>query len=282
MAVPRNHALVLALALVTAGGCRGTPQPEPVSRATPPPAKTAPAAPAASDLAPAASKPSPGAPVKEVPPARDDDAVVVDPGVDDSEAPKTLAEAAQAERERRSRSGKPVAVITDKTLPQYARKGQITIADPKEKEKKDGQVAPIAEPEPVRDEQYWRSRAMDIRLRLRQTADEVKELEQRSTELRQRYYSETDSFLRDNQIKPEWDRVLDRLRQGKGEIESTRQELARFLDEGGAAGAQPGWLREGEELEPEVEKQPEKLPAPQSVEPPVLNDNRDNGGRSGK
>jgi len=274
----RRAAFSLSLLLLT-GGCRGTPQP--VTPKAAPPAKPAPAAAAPTPA------PVPAKPVQIAEPVRDDAAVVVDPGTDDGAQPATLAEAAKAERERRSRAGKPVAVITDKTLPQYARKGQITIADPKEKK---GAAAPApvaADPqapqEPIRDEHYWRTRALEIRLRWRQAADDVKELEQRSTELRQRFYAETDSFVRDNQVKPEWDRVLDRLRQAKTEVIAARQDLEKMHEDGRAAGAQPGWLREGQDQEPEPETEKERLPTPQSIEPPVLNDdnggNGDDGGR---
>ena len=92
----------------------------------------------------------------------------------------------------------------------------------------------------------------------------MKKLEQRSTELRQRFYSENDSFVRDNQVKPEWDRVTDRLQKARAETETARQQLANFLDDGRRAGALPGWLREGEEQEPPAEpvKKKNGMPAP--------------------
>ncbi|HEX6904006.1 MAG TPA: hypothetical protein VF789_30125 [Thermoanaerobaculia bacterium] len=266
----------LFVALLALAGCSG--KPEPVTRATPPPPP-----PAAAPKPAEPQKPAPQQPVRETAPARDDEAVVVDPGVEDG-GPVTLAEAAKAERERRARAGKPVAVITDKTLPQYARKGQITVADPKEKKKgaaapAAAAAAPAAEQGAVRDEAYWRNRALEIRLRWRQAADDVKELEQRSTELRQRFYSETDDFVRNNQIKPEWDRVLDRLRQARTEVDAAKQDLAQLHEDGRMAGALPGWLREGEDQEPPPDPEKEKLPAPQSIEPPVLHDDGGDGGR---
>lgn len=265
--------LPLFIALLALAGCSG--KPEPVTRATPPPPPA---------VAPKPAEPQKPAqpPVREAEPARDDEAVVVDPGAEDG-GPVTLAEAAKAERERRARAGKPVAVITDKTLPQYARKGQITVADPKEKKKGAAPAAvattPAAEQGTVRDEAYWRNRALEIRLRWRQAADDVKELEQRSTELRQRFYSETDDFVRNNQIKPEWDRVLDRLRQARTDVDAAKQDLAQLHEDGRMAGALPGWLREGEDQEPAPDPEKEKLPAAQSIEPPVLNDDGGDGGR---
>jgi hypothetical protein len=265
--------------LLTTAGCRGTPPP--VVRAEQAP----PTPPAATTPSPPPSDPAPASPGRKDP-SRDDAPVVVDPGVDDSNAPKTLVEAARAERERRARVGTPATiVITDKNLHLYAAKGQITVAEPREKEKKKGSTAPAAaagaagQPlQALHDEQYWRSRALEIRLRWRAAADEIKKLDQRSTELRQRFYSENDSYVRDNQIKPEWDRVTDRLQKARTDAETASQELAAFLEEGRRADALPGWLREGEDQEPPpVPVKKKGLPPLQSIEPPVLNDNGGHG-----
>ena len=256
MGAPRTAAALLLAALglgLLAGGCRGT-APQPVAKAESPAPKP---------------DPEPAPPAAQTPePARDDSAVVVDPGVEDG-APKTLAEAAKAERERRAKSGQPVAVITDKTLPKYASQGQITVADPTDKEK--GQKT-AAEPAAgtAHDEPYWRSRGLEIRLRWKAAADDVKDLEQKSTELRQKFYLEDDPLIRDGRIKPEWDRVLDRLRQARLDVEAARQELAQFLEEARVAGAQPGWLREGEEQEPPDEAKKKPPPPAQAIEPPVI------------
>jgi hypothetical protein len=274
----RKESLAL-LGVLILMGCRGTPKPVARAAEAPPAASPAP-------VAPPAAQPSTPAPAPAATPSRDGDPVVVESGDDESTAPKTLVQAARAERERRATAGKPVAVITDKNLHQYAAKGQLTVADPKEKKKPAVEAAatpaPAAAPSSadpaVRDEQYWRSHALEIRLRWRSAADEVKRLEQRSTELRQRFYSENDSFVRDNQVKPEWDRVVDRLRQARADADSARVELAAFLEEGRRANALPGWLREGEDQEPPTEplKKKERLPAPQSIEPPVLGEEPDN------
>jgi hypothetical protein len=267
--------LLATLLSLGALGCAGSP--EPVSQApkseqapvqTPtsppvpdPPEKSAPKASTAREIPPAGSGPK----------SEDDpNVVVVDPG-DEGNGAVSLAEAARAERERRARAGRPVASITNKNLPEYARKGQITVMDGKE-EKKAAGTAASAPPatEPVRDEQYWRNRVLEIRTRWREVADEIQELEQNAGKLRQRFYGEDDPYVRDTQIKPEWDRVLDRLRQARVEVETTRKELADFLEEGRTAGALDGWLREGIDLEPEEEEPAEKTPPAQSIEPPVV------------
>lgn len=251
------------LVFLAVTGCRGS-TPQPVARAGEQAAKASPSpAPDAPPAAPAADPP------QKAEPLRDDSPVVVDPGDEEDGNPVSLVEAARAERERRAHAGEPVAVINDKTLPKYAAKGQITVADPKQKP---GAAPAPSSPEAlvVKDEQYWRGRALDIRQRWRRAADDVKELEERSTELRQKFYLENDTFTRDNQIKPEWDRVLDKLRQARLDVEATRKELAEFLEEGRAAGVMPGWLREGEEEEPDEPKKKEAAPPVQAIDPPIM------------
>ncbi|MFL6193117.1 MAG: hypothetical protein ACJ75H_03010 [Thermoanaerobaculia bacterium] len=278
---PLLLAAVLAASVLGAAGCRGTPQP--VTKADPAPTQTPPQDAAA---APTPATAAPVAPVAPQPPAarpekpvRDGDPVVVDPGIPDG-TPQTLVEAARAEKVRRSSAGEPVAVINDKTLPKYAAKGQITIADVRKKKGSEAAAAPAGAPAAAegRGEQYWRSRGLEIRERWRQATVDVKELEQKTTELRQKFYMENDIYVRDNQVRPEWDRALDRLRQAKQEVETSKQELAAFLEEGREEGVMPGWLREGEDKEPfeENARKPapsakDPLPEHQSIEPPILN-----------
>jgi len=91
--------------------------------------------------------------------------------------------------------------------------------------------------------------------------------------------------VRDNQIKPDWDRVLDRLRQTRLDEEAVKQELDAFLEEGRASGAMPIWLSEGEEEEPQQEsskaapKKKDSAPPARSIEPPVFNRGDDDSDR---
>jgi hypothetical protein len=276
MDAPKLLPGLLTVFVLATAGCRGTPPPQPVTKAEPPQPTTQEAA------APAAPTPTPASPAAPQPkaanPARDGDPVVVDPGVDDG-VPKTLVEAARAEKQRRANAGDSTIVINDKTLPKYAAKGQITVMDVR-KNKKPGEKAPAAAgaPAETRGEMYWRSRGLEIRERWRQAAEDVKTLEQKTTELRQKFYLENDIYVRDNQVRPEWDRALDRLRQAKQDVETAKTELTAFLEEGREQGALPGWLREGEDKEPfeENARKPEPsekdpLPEHQSIEPPIFN-----------
>lgn len=247
MVVPRDLvcAAILLLPLTGISGC-GTAAPPAVTRKDAPPKSSPPAAEHTPAPPPTEATPQPSSPPKNVD--------VVDPGGESS--PVSLVQAAQAERERRSHAGEPVAVITDKTLP-HLPKGQLTYAEPKKKAATDPEGASAPN---VRDEQYWRGRALEIRTRWKKTADEIKDLEQSAAGWRRRFYAENDPYARDSQVKPEWDRVLDRLGKARAEVETTRKELEDFLEEGRQAGALPGWLREGAEQEPAREEKKDKSP----------------------
>lgn len=240
---------LLLLALLAAG-CAASPPaskpkpavPEPTPAATPAPAPT----------------PTPAPP----------NTVVLDSGGQTEASGRSLAESAKAAREQRAHAAPPAHVITDKNIKQYAAKGQITVAVPG---KKPEAAAEAEETPAVRDEQYWRSRALEVRLRWRKAADDVKELEQSAAGWRRRFYAENDPHVRSGQIKPEWDRALDRLEEARAEVEASKTELAELLEEGRSAGALPGWLREGVDEEPDEEPEPSsehKAIEPPKVEPP--------------
>jgi hypothetical protein len=227
--------------------------------AAPPPPKAKPAA--APEPTPEAT-PSP-APTPE--PAPTPNTVVLDSGGEKGGSATSLADAARAAREQKAHAAPPAHVITDKNIKQYAAKGQITVATPAKKTEVEAEEAT-----PVRDEQYWRSRALEVRLRWRKAADDVKELEQSAAGWRRRFYAENDPYVRSGQVKPEWDRVLDRLEEARAEAETAKAELAELLEEGRTAGALPGWLREGVDEEPKEETEPEGLKEHKAIEPPKV------------
>ena len=101
-------------------------------------------------------------------------------------------------------------------------------------------------------EEYWRGQALKIRLDWKAAVEEVDELQSEVADLRRRFYEEDDPFYRDNEIKPSWDRALDRLQEAKSDAETQERKLTRFLEEGRRSGALPGWLREGVEFEPQA------------------------------
>ena len=188
--------------------------------------------------------------------------VIDDPTARRSGEP-SLVEAAAAERARRASAGKSIAVITDENLAEYS-EGQLTImGEPAQSPPQPASTATealesntgsstateIVSGDP---ETYWRGRILEARMNWASAVEESLRLEARVAELRQRFYAEDDPYYRDAQIKPAWDRALDRLEETRAAIEAHRLEVRTILEEGRRASALPGWLREGVELEPEV------------------------------
>ncbi len=255
---------ITALILTALAGCASPAPPASRSKPAPVPQKTVQETPApAPEPAPT---PTP-APEEE---PKHGEVVVLDPGGETEGSHHSLVEAARAERERRAHAAPSTIVITDKNLKQHAT-GQLTVATPSKK----AETAEAA-PEPVRDEQYWRSRALEIRLRWRHAADDIKELETSANGWRRSFYAEKDPNVRNTRIKPEWDRALDRLEAARTEVESAKKELADLLEEGRTAGALPGWLREGIDQEPQEEPEPSNTH--KVIEPPKADSDKDGRG----
>lgn len=191
--------------------------------------------------------------------------VVIDAGEPDLAADQSLAEAARRERERRRASEGPVVVITNKNLAEFAKGQRLTVAS-------EDAAADEAEPTAVagtgEDEAHWRQRGLEIRQRWHDADGAIGRLEGESARLRRQFYSTDDPYVRDNQVKPEWDRVLAELDQARRDLASAPAELEAYLEEGRRAGALPGWLREGIELVPEPE--PVKPQANDPQEPQVI------------
>ena len=182
-----------------------------------------------------------------------DSVVIIDTGARDlTKRPPTLAETARAERERRNMALPTDIVITDKNLSDYAT-GDLTLAEvPDKKTDSSGSDAADLQSEMAEREAYWRGRALEIRQAWRDAYDSIGELEEKVFRLRQEFYAADDGFYRDSEIKPAWDRAIEQLDEAQQEILARQQELTDYLEEGRTAGAFPGWLREGIDLEPPV------------------------------
>lgn len=203
--------------------------------------------------------------------------VVIDSGSAGApEGPKGLAEAARQERERRAQAGKPVAVIDNRSLAEFSKGQTLTVADgggPAAPEATTSQAVDEAAAKSAKDEAYWRNRGLTIRKQWRESTDRIVELEAKSEELRRKFYAADDPYVRDAQIKPEWDHTLDELDATRREAERSELELERYLNEGREAGAFPGWLREGSDLEPA--RTVTKAPDAEPTEPVVVEEPRD-------
>ncbi|MGB5163591.1 MAG: hypothetical protein WBO69_08600 [Thermoanaerobaculia bacterium] len=202
---------------------------------------------------------------------QDDTLVVIeDEAADTPEHEMTLVESARAERERRNTTPKTEIVITDKNLSDYAG-AQLTISEGPARVITNENLGSsgVDEDELALDEAYWRDRGLEIRLAWKEASEMVDELEADVFNLRMRFYAEDDPFYRDAQIKPAWDHAIEELNATREEVDLRKLELQDFMEEGRVAGALPGWLREGLELEP-VEPVKEEMGIAEPGEPDTM------------
>ncbi|HVS65820.1 MAG TPA: hypothetical protein VMT85_20230 [Thermoanaerobaculia bacterium] len=166
-------------------------------------------------------------------------------------APSTTREmlqrAARDARDERDRIGEPVMVINDENLGEHADGGRVSLglADPPPLEDAGSVPDELAEKE-----RFWRTKVLEIRQRWREAYESIEPLEAEAARLRTRFYSEDDPVRRDREIKPQWDRTLDRLAEAERTMTTAGEELAIAFEQGRRDGALPGWLREGDELGP--------------------------------
>lgn len=248
---------LIALATLLGLGCAGrSTEPEPASQAEQQVAATHEAA--------AATPPPPA----ETP---DDTVVYVDGAEEEDSGPTTLAEVARRERKRRAASGPPVAVITNQSLEEYqdARLTFLTESPAPPAPNEAGSEAEPAATGPAAEE-YWRSRALDARLRWREAVDRIDTLSEDVSRLQREFYATDDPAQRDQVIKPAWDLALAELDEARRESVTARTELQELLEEGRRSGALPGWLREGIEIEPERPPENQGLPTIEPGEPDVV------------
>lgn len=241
--------------------------------ADPPPTATAPPPPASGRR-----RERPSEPVRQ-------ELIVVDEG--SSAARPSPGELARTTRREAAGRGSAPRITND-NLSDYARRGQVTMSGTPVAEKP--AAAPAADgaaggdaadaAEPLRDEAWWRARARELREEWRQTVDEIAELEAAAADLRWRFYAEDDPWVRDGEVKPEWDRALDRLSEARRRLEQYPRRLDELVEEGRREGALPGWLREGVELEPAPEELPGAAADPaEPVEPREVDERGQGGGR---
>lgn len=263
----RGRSWLLASFLLAA--CAQAPQPVQPAEAKPEAAEPQEAAaePAEQPASPA-PEPEPAAPA----PLPDPTVIVIDPGgVDPGDV--DLVAASTAERERRASAPPASRSITNQNLVKAKPGDKVPAGKPAPvKPAEPAGAAPAAAAPDGTDEAFWRGRSRELRQRWKDVVDEVAALESDADLLRRRFYAEADPYVRDGRIKPDWDRVLDRIRTLREEAERRREAVSAHLEEGRRAGALPGWLREGIDLEPAAEgARPEEGPH-EAVEPPIYPD----------
>ncbi|MEM6453827.1 MAG: hypothetical protein AAF772_01905 [Acidobacteriota bacterium] len=278
-ALPSAAAAAFASALLLLSlGCASSSPPPPETETEP--AAALPSQTTTTDLEPLELPPAPALPppIREVEPTRSSGVQVIDPG--GTGQPQSLIEASRMAK-RMNRNQRPATVeINDENLAEYAEGGQLivmesgpaappptaapapaddapSVAAAAASARRDADARSSGEGPPAlssSDETGWRNRGLGLRMAWRNALDTTAELELEAAALRQRFYAEDDPYVRDGQIKPAWDRTLDRLQMLRGELDSYEARIGDFLVDGRRAGIPPGWLREGWELEPSEEE----------------------------
>lgn len=251
-------------------GCSSSPKPSPPPSVVPIVQPNTPAPDQAAD-APPAEDPA----VTESREEPDDSVVVIDPGGSPDPSGTRLSDLAAAERNRRLTTDAPVLVITDDNLAEHAEGGKLTFADRPASDPSQPDSGDYSA-QRQQQEAYWRQRVLETRKQWAGKVEEIFTLEARANQLRIQFYDADDPFYRDARIKPEWDRTLDNLSTARKDAKALEEKVAQIVSEGNRAGALPGWLREGIELEPKerpYDAEGNAPEPPQSTEPDLVEEN---------
>jgi hypothetical protein len=172
--------------------------------------------------------------------------------------PPSLAEIARKEAERRKTAKEAKIVITEKNLPESARKPASTAApaDPNQSaqagEQKPapaggaaaGGAAPAAAAAPAGDqgETLWRGRITQARETLRRNEVFLQALQTRVNSLAMDYFGRDDPYQK-MKLAGERDQAIQEMEKVKADIEASKKQVADIEEEARKAGVPPGWLR---------------------------------------
>lgn len=261
---PRKPYLLLSALILTStafSGCSSSPKPstpEPVTR----PVAVLPEA--LPDL-------PPPPPIREVAPSSPKAIKVISEGNEGKTQP-SLIEASRMAKAKKKNEGevRPLIEITDENLRDYSSQGQVFLVESGASE---ATAAPASVAEAVVAEEsdavpvavagetdsnsggsadrelFWRQSVSELRTGLRRSIEDLRRIELESTLLRQQFYSETDPFVRDNEVKPRWDRALDQLTSLRKKAKEDHNALTSLLAEAKKSGISPEWLQDGTSTE---------------------------------
>jgi hypothetical protein len=257
---PRNSCLLLSAILLAASfsGCSSSPKPAPATEPITRPSAVLPDA--VPDL-------PPPPPIREVTPTSPKAIKVISEGNEGKTQP-SLIEASRMAKAKKKNEGevRPVIEITDENLKEYSSQGQVFLV---ESGAEAAAAPPVAEepeavpgnlePAPIvaegrvegsssasaDKELFWRQSVSELRTGLRRSIEDLRRIELESTLLRQQFYSESDPFVRDNEVKPRWDRALDQLAALRKKAKEDHNALNSLLAEAKKAGISPEWLQDG-------------------------------------
>lgn len=224
----------------------------------------------------------PPPPIREVPASVPKSVKVLSEG-EEGGSQTSLIEASRLAKAKKKNEGiaRPVVSITDDNLKEFSAGGQVFILE----SGKEAPAIPEAEPSaaagpadtqltppeavvapPARAEAapgpalvaapsgdeadrelFWRQSVSELRNGLRRSLDDLRRIELESSLLRQQFYSESDPFVRDSEIKPRWDRALDQLSALRKKAKDNHEALTALLDEAKKAGVSAEWLSDGAE-----------------------------------
>ena len=170
----------------------------------------------------------------------------------------SLAEIARKEAERRKTAKEAKIVITDKNMPESARKPAATAA-PADADQPShagehkpagaagaapGGDAPAKPAAPAGDqgEALWRGRITQAREALRRNEVFLQALQTRVNALATDYYGRDDPYQK-MKLAGEREQAIQEMEKVKADIEASKKQVADIEEEARKAGVPPGWLR---------------------------------------
>ena len=170
----------------------------------------------------------------------------------------SLAEIARKEAERRKTAKEAKIVITDKNMPESARKPASTAAPADANqpahagEQKPaaaggaapGGAAPATPAAPAGDqgEALWRGKITQAREALRRNEVFLQALQTRVNSLATDYYGRDDPYQK-MKLAGEREQSIQEMEKVKADIEASKKQVADIEEEARKAGVPPGWLR---------------------------------------
>jgi hypothetical protein len=168
----------------------------------------------------------------------------------------SLAEIARKEAERRKTAKEAKIVITDKNLPESARKPIPTEAPTgapvdshpghaaEQKPTAAGEAAAAKPPadQGEKGEALWRGRITQAREALRRNEVFLQALQTRVNALATDYYGRDDPYQK-MKLAGERDQSIQEMEKVKADVEASKKQIADIEEEARRAGVPPGWLR---------------------------------------
>ncbi len=99
--------------------------------------------------------------------------------------------------------------------------------------------------------ELWQQRYQYARWQAARLDREITRLEGEVAGLQTQFYAVDDPFVRDGQVKPQWDAALGALREAKAQQAAVNAKPAQIVEQARRAGGLPGWFRGLPEPDPD-------------------------------